>query len=162
MPSRYNDRLKEEARSLYLQGMGYKKIADKLREQHDIKLVHTTVRDWSLANNWAEVLDEQRKIIQTNTNSSTTQTVEKHIRTLQAVQDKFVEQLARDHFEVRATEMVNVIRMMLQLEGAKNVKDTLIREIAEKLPEAMKKAEISQDKINLTIRNWVEMVREMD
>jgi len=162
MPTRYNDTIKEEARSLYLQGLGYKNIANKLKEQYDIKLAHTTVREWSLANNWAEVLDEQRKVIHTNTNTSTTQSVEKHIKTLQAVQNKFVEQLASGHFDVRATEMVNVIRMMLTLEGAKDVKETLIKELAEKLPEAMKKAKISQKKINLTIRYWIEMVKEME
>ena len=58
--------------------------------------------------------------------------------------------------------MVNVIRLMLQLEGAKDARDTLIKEIAEQLPKAMKKAEISQKKINLIIRNWVEMVKEME
>ena len=58
--------------------------------------------------------------------------------------------------------MVNVIRLMLQLEGAKDVRDTLIKEIAEQLPEAMKKAEISQKKINHIIRNWIEMVKEME
>ena len=58
--------------------------------------------------------------------------------------------------------MVNIIRLLLQLEGAKNVKETLIEEIAENLPKAMKKAKIPQKKINLTIRYWVEMVQEME
>ena len=51
---------------------------------------------------------------------------------------------------------------MLTLEGAKDVKETLIKELAEKLPQAMKDAKISQKKINLTIRNWIEMVKEME
>ena len=58
--------------------------------------------------------------------------------------------------------MVNIIRLLLQLEGAKNVKDTLIEEVAEKLPEAMKKAKISKKQINRTIRYWVEMVKDFN
>ena len=58
--------------------------------------------------------------------------------------------------------MVSVIRELQRLEGAKDLQDTLIQEIAEKMPEAMKKAGLSQEQINLVIRNWVEMVRDME
>ena len=159
---RYDDKIKEEARTLYLQGLGYKSISDKIREQYKNTLTHSTVRDWALASNWPELLDEQRKAIQSETNRTTTQSIEKHIKTLHAVQNKFIAQLDSDHYEIKASEMVNIIRLLLQLEGAKNVKETLIEEIAENLPKAMKKAKIPQKKINLTIRYWVEMVQEME
>jgi hypothetical protein len=58
--------------------------------------------------------------------------------------------------------MVSVIRELQRLEGAKDLQDTLIQEIAEKMPEAMKKAKLSQEQINLVIRNWVEMVRDLE
>ena len=112
--------------------------------------------------NWKDLLDDQRKAIRQSTAISSTQSVLQHIKTLRAVQNKFVSQLESDHYEIRVTEMVNVIRLMLQLEGAKDVRDTLIKEIAEQLPEAMKKAGISQKKINHIIRNWIEMVKEME
>ena len=107
------------------------------------------------------MLDKHRKVIRSETNSSATRSISRHIKTLQAVQAKFISQLKEPLYEIRPQEMVNIIRLLLQLEGAKNVKDTLIDEIAEKLPLAMKKAEIPQKKINKTIRYWIEMVRDM-
>ena len=58
--------------------------------------------------------------------------------------------------------MVSVIRELQRLEGAKDLQDTLIREIADKMPEAMKNAGLSQEQINLVIRNWVELVRNLE
>lgn len=158
---RYDDKTKEEARTLFLQGLGYKTIATKLREQHQYNLTHTTISRWSAKENWQELLDKQRKAIRSETNSNATRSISRHIKTLQAVQAKFISQLREPQYEIRPQEMVNIIRLLLQLEGAKNVKDCLIEEIAEKLPEAMERANISQDKINKTIRYWVEMVRDM-
>ena len=158
---RYDDRVREEARSLFLQGLGYKTIAKKLREQYKSKLSHTTISTWSSKEDWKDMLDKQRMVIRSETNSSATRSISRHIKTLQAVQAKFISQLKEPLYEIRPQEMVNIIRLLLQLEGAKNVKDTLIDEIAEKLPLAMKKAEIPQKKINKTIRYWIEMVRDM-
>ena len=158
---RYDDRVREEARTLFLQGLGYKTIAKKLKEQHKFKLSHTTISRWSLKEGWGDILDKQRKVIWSETNSNATRSISRHIKTLQAVQAKFISQLKEPQYEIRPQEMVNIIRLLLQLEGAKNVKDTLIEEIAEKLPQAMKKAKIPQDKINKTIRYWVETVRDM-
>ena len=159
---RYEDRIKEEARSLFLQGLGYKSVSNKIREQYKNSLGYNTVKRWAKKDNWGDLLDDQRKAIRQSTAISSTQSVLRHIKTLRAVQNKFVSQLESDHYEIRVTDMVNVIRLMLQLEGAKDVRDTLIKEIAEQLPKAMKKAEISQKKINLIIRNWIEMVKEME
>ena len=159
---RYNDRIKEEARALYLQGLGYKSVSNKIREQYKNTLGYNTVKRWAKKDNWEELLDDQRKAIRQSTAISSTQSVLQHIKTLKAVQSKFVLQLESEHYEIRVTEMINAIRLMLQLEGAMDVRETLIKEIAEKLPEAMKKAEISQKKINHTIRHWVETVRKME
>ena len=158
---RYDDRVREEARTLFLQGLGYKTIAKKLKEQHKSKLSHTTISRWSLKEGWGALLDKHRKVIRSETNSNATRSISRHIKTLQAVQAKFISQLKEPQYEIRPQEIVNVIRLLLQLEGAKNVKDTLVEEIAEKLPEAMKKAKIPQKKINLTIRYWIEMVQEI-
>tara|TARA_R100000234_G_C4980919_1_gene170807 strand:+ start:394 stop:879 length:486 start_codon:yes stop_codon:yes gene_type:complete len=159
---RYDDKLKEEARTLFLQGLGYKTIATKLREQHEIKLSHTTISRWASKEMWQHVLDKQRSAIRSETNSTATRSINRHIKTLQAVQAKFISQLKEPQYEIRPAEMVNIIRLLLQLEGAKNVKDTLIEEVAEKLPEAMKKAKISKKQINRTIRYWVEMVKDFN
>ena len=56
----------------------------------------------------------------------------------------------------------SVIRLLSTLEGAKDLQDELVQEVAEKLPEAMKKAEIPQKQINLVLRYWVEMIKEME
>jgi flagellar motor component MotA len=157
----YDDLIKEEAMALYLQGLGYRKIASKIREQYSNKVVNTTIRAWSEAGKWPTILEEQRKVIRSKTTQSTTKSVTQYIKTLRAVQSKFVSQLDAEHTEIKANEMVNVIRMLLHLEGAKDVKDTLVKEIAEQLPEAMKRAKIPQKKINTTIKIWVEMVRDM-
>ena len=159
---RYDDKIKEEAKALYFQGLGYKTISNTIREQYKNTLSDTTVRDWSLANNWPEMLEKQREAIQRATQRTTAQSIEKHIKTLHAVQNKFITQLQSDHYEIKANEMVNIIRLLLQLEGAKDVKETLIEEIADKLPKAMKKAKIPQKQINKTIRYWVEMVQDME
>ena len=76
---RYNAGIKEEARSLYLQGLGYKSIADKMREQYEVTLVHTTIRGWALKEDWSKHRDEQKKLIQTETNKTATQSVIKLI-----------------------------------------------------------------------------------
>jgi len=159
---RYDDTIKEEARALYLQGMGYKTIAAKLREQHQNKLSFTSIKRWADKENWQEVLDKQRKAIRSETDRNATRSNIKNIKTLQAIRSKFITQLETSSSEIRPYEMVSVIRELQRLEGAKDLQDTLVEEIAEKLPEAMKKAKIPQKKINLVIRYWVEMVQEME
>ena len=159
---RYDDVIKEEARALFLQGMGYKTIAAKLREQHQNKLSFTSIKRWADKENWQEVLDKQRKAIRSETNRNATRSNIKNIKTLQAIRSKFISQLKNSTSEIRPYEMVSVIRELQRLEDAKDLQDTLVEEVAEKLPEAMKKAKIPQKKINLIIRYWVEMVQEME
>ena len=159
---RYDDVIKEEARALFLQGMGYKTIAAKLREQHQNKLSFTSIKRWADKENWQEVLDKQRKAIRSETNRNATRSNIKNIKTLQAIRSKFISQLKNSTSEIRPYEMVSVIRELQRLEGAKDLQDSLVEEVAEKLPEAMKKAKIPQKKINLIIRYWVEMVQEME
>jgi len=159
---RYDDVIKEEARALFLQGMGYKTIAAKLREQHQNKLSFTSIKRWADKENWQEVLDKQRRAIRSETNRNATRSNIKNIKTLQAIRSKFITQLETSSSEIRPYEMVSVIRELQRLEGAKDLQDTLVEEVAEKLPEAMKKAKIPQKKINLIIRYWVEMVQEME
>ena len=155
---RYNEAVKEEARSLYLQGLGYKNVAEKLREQYEVPVVHSTVRAWAIKDDWNKHKDKQKKIIQTQTNKTTTRSVIKHIQTLQAIQTKFMNNLKNNNYEVRPHEMVNTIRLLLELEHAKEVKDSLIKEIADKMPIAMKKAGIPKKQINQAIKIWIETV----
>ena len=159
---RYDDLIKEETRALYLQGLGYKTIATKVREQHQNKLTHTTIRSWAKKEDWEEILDKQRKAIRSETNRNATLSSKKNIKTLQAIRSKFIVQLETSSSEIRASEIVVVIKELQRLENALDIQNVLIEEIAEKLPEAMKKAKIPQKKINLVIRNWVEMVQEME
>ena len=159
---RYDDIIKEEARALFLQGMGYKTIAAKLREQHQNKLSFTSIKRWADKENWQEVLDKQRKAIRSETNRNATRSNIKNIKTLQAIRSKFITQLETSSSEIRPYEMVSVIRELQRLEDAKDLQDTLVEEVAEKLPEAMKRAKIPQKKINLIIRYWVERVQEME
>ena len=159
---RYDDRIKEEARVFFLQGMGYKTIANKIKEQYNNSIAHNTVKTWAKQGNWHSLLDEQREVIKQETASNSTRSTIRNIKTLQSIQSKFTSQLDRSTAEIRAYEMVSVIRELQRLEGAKDLQDTLIEEIAEKMPEAMKKAKLSQEQINLVIRNWVELVRDME
>ena len=159
---RYDDKIKDEARVFYLQGMGYKTIADKIREQYNNTISHNTVKTWAKQGDWLSLLDNQRKVIKQETASNSTRSTMKNIKTLQAIQSKFISQLKNSTSEIRPYEMVSVIRELQRLEDAKDLQDTLVEEVAEKLPEAMKKAKIPQKKINLIIRYWVEMVQEME
>ena len=159
---RYDDKIKDEARVFYLQGMGYKTIADKIREQYNNSIAHNTVKTWAKQGDWHSLLDKQRKVIKQETASNSTRSTIRNIKTLQSIQSKFTSQLDSSSSEIRAYEMVSVIRELQRLEGAKDLQDTLIQEIAEKMPEAMKKAKLSQEQINLVIRNWVEMVRDLE
>ena len=159
---RYDDKIKDEARAFYLQGMGYKTIADKIREQYNNSIAHNTVKTWAKQGDWQSLLDNQRKVIKQETASNSTRSTMKNIKTLQAIQSKFISQLKNSTSEIRPYEMVSVIRELQRLEGAKDFQDSLVEEVAEKLPEAMKKAKIPQKKINLIIRYWVEMVQEME
>tara|TARA_R100000808_G_scaffold6965_1_gene20424 strand:+ start:3807 stop:4292 length:486 start_codon:yes stop_codon:yes gene_type:complete len=159
---RYDDVIKEEARALYLQGMGYKTIATKLREQHKNKLSFTTIKRWADKESWKDILEKQRKAIRSETNRNATRSNIKNIKTLQAIRSKFISQLETSSSEIRPYEIVGVIKELQRLEGALDIQNVLIEEIAELLPEAMKKAKIPQKKINLTIRYWVEMVQEME
>tara|TARA_R100000781_G_C4005339_1_gene101743 strand:- start:52 stop:537 length:486 start_codon:yes stop_codon:yes gene_type:complete len=159
---RYDDNIKEEARALFLQGLGYKTIANKIKEQYNNTIAHNTVKRWAIKNDWQSLLDKQRKAIKQETASNSTRSTIKNIKTLQAIQSKFITQLKTSSSEIRPYEMVSVIRELQRLEGVKDLRDALIREIAEKLPEAMIKAKIPQKQINLVIRYWVEMVQEME
>jgi hypothetical protein len=115
-----------------------------------------------LKDNWQSLLDEQREVVKQETASNSTRSTIKNIKTLQAIRSKFITQLETSMSEIRPYEVVGVIKELQNLEGAKDLQDALIKEIAEKLPEAMKKAKIPQKKINLVIRYWVEMVQEME
>ena len=158
---RYDDKIKDEARVLYLQGLGYKTISNKIREQYKNTIVHNTVKRWAVQGDWQSLLDDQRKAVKQDTTTNSTQSTIKNIKTLQAIRSKFISQLKPNSSEIRPYEMVSVIRELQRLEGAKDIQNALIEEIAEYLPEAMKKAKIPQKKINLTIRYWIEMVQDM-
>ena len=159
---RYDDSIKEEARTLYLQGMGYKTIANKIKEQYNNSMAHNTIKRWATQGDWQSLLDKQRQVVQQETATNSTRSTIRNIKTLQSIQSKFTSQLDSSTSEIRAYEMVSVIRELQRLEGAKDLQDTLIREIADKMPEAMKNAGLSQEQINLVIRNWVELVRDME
>ena len=159
---RYDDNIKEEARVFFLQGMGYKTIANKIKEQYNNSIAHNTVKTWAKQGDWQSLLDKQRDVIKQETATNSTRSTIRNIKTLQSIQSKFTSQLDSSSSEIRAYEMVSVIRELQRLEGAKDLQDTLIQEIAEKMPEAMKKAKLSQKQINLVIRNWVEMVRDLE
>tara|TARA_R100001463_G_scaffold124734_2_gene181921 strand:- start:2615 stop:3100 length:486 start_codon:yes stop_codon:yes gene_type:complete len=159
---RYDDSVKDEARALYLQGLGYKTIANKIKEQYNNSVAHNTIKRWAKQGDWQNLLDKQRKIVKQETASNSTRSTIKNIKTLQAVQSKFISQLKTSSYEIRPYEMVSVIRLLSTLEGAKDLQDELVQEVAHKLPEAMKKAKIPQKQINLVIRYWVEMIREME
>ena len=159
---RYDDSIKDEARALYLQGLGYKTIANKIKEQYNNSVAHNTIKRWAKQGDWQNLLDKQRKVIKQETASNSTRSTIKNIKTLQAVQSKFISQLKTSSYEIRPYEMVSVIRLLSTLEGAKDLQDELVQEVAQKLPEAMKKAKIPQKQINLVIRYWVEMIKEME
>ena len=159
---RYDDSIKEEARVFFLQGMGYKTIANKLKEQYNNSIAHNTIKRWAKQGDWQNILDNQRKVIKQETATNSTRSTIKNIKTLQAVQSKFISQLKTSSYEIRPYEMVLVIRLLSTLEGAKDLQDELVQEVAEKLPEAMKKAKIPQKQINLVLRYWVEMIKEME
>jgi len=159
---RYDDSIKEEARVFFLQGMGYKTIANKIKEQYNNSIAHNTVKTWAKQGDWHSLLDKQRDVIKQETATNSTRSTIRNIKTLQSIQSKFTSQLDSSTSEIRAYEMVSVIRELQRLEGAKDLQDTLIQEIAEKMPEAMKKSGLSQEQINLVIRNWVEMVRDLE
>ena len=159
---RYDDSIKEEARVFFLQGMGYKPIANKLKEQYNNSIAHNTIKRWAKQGDWQNILDNQRKVIKQETATNSTRSTIKNIKTLQAVQSKFISQLKTSSYEIRPYEMVSVIRLLSTLEGAKDLQDELVQEVAEKLPEAMKKAKIPQKQINLVLRYWVEMIKEME
>ena len=159
---RYDDSIKEEARVFFLQGMGYKTIANKIKEQYNNSVAHNTIKRWATQGDWQSLLDKQRQVVQQETATNSTRSTIRNIKTLQSIQSKFTSQLDSSTSEIRAYEMVSVIRELQRLEGAKDLQDTLIQEIAEKMPEAMKRADLSQEQINLVIRNWVEMVRDLE
>ena len=159
---RYDDSIKEEARVFFLQGMGYKTIANKLKEQYNNSIAHNTIKRWAKQGNWQNILDNQRKVIKQETATNSTRSTIKNIKTLQAVQSKFISQLKTSSYEIRPYEMVSVIRLLSTLEGAKDLQDELVQEVAEKLPEAMKKAKIPQKQINLVLRYWVEMIKDLE
>ena len=159
---RYDDSIKEEARVFFLQGMGYKTIANKLKEQYNNSIAHNTIKRWAKQGDWQKILDNQRKVIKQETATNSTRSTIKNIKTLQAVQSKFISQLKTSSYEIRPYEMVSVIRLLSTLEGAKDLQDELVQEVAEKLPEAMKKAKVPQKQINLVLRYWVEMIKEME
>ena len=159
---RYDDSIKEEARVFFLQGMGYKTIANKLKEQYNNTIAHNTIKRWAKQGDWQKILDNQRKVIKQETATNSTRSTIKNIKTLQAVQSKFISQLKTSSYEIRPYEMVSVIRLLSTLEGAKDLQDELVQEVAEKLPEAMKKAKVPQKQINLVLRYWVEMIKEME
>ena len=159
---RYDDSIKEEARVFFLQGMGYKTIANKLKEQYNNSIAHNTIKRWAKQGDWQNILDKQRKVIKQETATNSTRSTIKNIKTLQAGQSKFISQLKTSSYEIRPYEMVSVIRLLSTLEGAKDLQDELVQEVAEKLPEAMKKAKIPQKQINLVLRYWVEMIKDLE
>ena len=102
---RYDDSIKEEARVFFLQGMGYKTIANKLKEQYNNSIAHNTIKRWAKQGDWQNILDNQRKVIKQETATNSTRSTIKNIKTLQAVQSKFISQLKTSSYEIRPYEI---------------------------------------------------------
>ena len=152
----YDQKIKEEAFALHLEGTSFKKIATLLNEQYELKIAVSTIKRWSDKENWnvqkEETKDEVRKITQSNATKNLT----RHINTLRIIQSEFLKKAQATGVDVRPNEMINTIRMLIDLEGATDVKEVVITEVAKKLPEAMKKAGLNQKQINNVIKIWIE------
>jgi hypothetical protein len=152
----YDQKIKEEAFALHLEGTSFKKIATLLNEQYELKIAVSTIKRWSDKENWNVQKEETKEEVRKITQSNATKNLTRHINTLRIIQSEFLKKAQATGVDVRPNEMINTIRMLIDLEGATDVKEVVITEVAKKLPEAMKKAGLNQKQINKVIKIWIE------
>lgn len=152
----YDQKIKEEAFALHLEGTSFKRIASLLNEQYELKIAISTIKRWSDKENWKVQKAETHKSVRKETQRNATESLTRHVQTLRIIQAEFLKKAQQSGVDVRPNEMINTIKMLIELEGATDAKETIITEIAEKLPVAMKKAGMKQKMINDVIKIWIE------
>jgi len=152
----YDQKIREEAFALHIEGTSFKRIAELLNEQYELKIAVSTIKRWADKENWNVQKQETKDKVRKETVSNATKSLTRHVQTLRIIQSEFLKKAQSQGIDVKPMDMINTIKTMIELEGAVDAKEIVITEIAKKLPEAMKKAGLNQKQINNVIKIWIE------
>ena len=152
----YDQKIREEAFALHIEGASFKRISELLNEQYELKIAISTIKRWADKENWKVQKQETKDKVRKETVSNATKSLTRHVQTLRIIQSEFLKKAQVQGIDVKPMDMIHTIKTLIDLEGAVDAKAVVISEVAKKLPIAMKKAGLKQKQINDGIKIWIE------
>ena len=144
----YDPKIKDEALSLYLGGQSLLKISRILNEQHDATLHASTIKRWVDKDGWKKQKAETKKIINKKAQKKAIDSLSVHINTLRVVQSQFLKKARDAGVAVSTGDMINTIRLLMQLEHGEKLHTVLAKDMAEEIREILKEAKVKKTQRN--------------
>ena len=144
----YGPVIKEEALTLYLGGQSLLKISRILNEQHGTTLHASTVKRWADKDGWDKQKAATKKIISKKAQKKAIDSLSVHINTLRVVQSEFLKKARDAGVSVSTGDMINTIRLLMQLEHGEKLHTVLAKDMAEEIRAILKEAKVKKTQRN--------------
>ncbi len=144
----YGPVIKEEALTLYLGGQSLLKISRILNEQHGTTLHASTVKRWVDKDGWDKQKAATKKIISKKAQKKAIDSLSVHINTLRVVQSEFLKKARDAGVSVSTGDMINTIRLLMQLEHGEKLHTVLAKDMAEEIRAILKEAKVKKTQRN--------------
>ena len=144
----YGPVIKEEALTLYLGGQSLLKISRILNEQHGTTLHASTVKRWADKDGWDKQKAATKKIISKKAQKKAIDSLSVHINTLRVVQSQFLKKARDAGVSVSTGDMINTIRLLMQLEHGEKLHTVLAKDMAEEIRAILKEAKVKKTQRN--------------
>ena len=146
--TRYSRNVKEEALTLYLGGQSLMKISNILNEQYDFTLHASTIKRWADKNGWQVKLIETKEILSKRAQKRAVDSLTVHINTLRVVQSEFLKKARDAGVAVSTGDMINTIRLLMQLEHGEKLHTVLAKDMALEIKDILKEAKVTKTQQN--------------
>ena len=126
----YDQKIREEAFALHIEGASFKRISELLNEQYELKIAISTIKRWADKENWKVQKQETKDKVRKETVSNATKSLTRHVQTLRIIQSEFLKKAQVQGIDVKPMDMIHTIKTLIDLEGAVDAKAVVISEVA--------------------------------
>ena len=144
----YGPEIKDEALTLYLGGQSLLKISRILNEQHNATLHASTIKSWVDKGDWKKQKTATKKILNKKAQKKAIDSLSVHINTLRVVQSEFLKKARDAGVSVSTGDMINTIRLLMQLEHGEKLHTVLAKDMAEEIRAILKEAKVEKTQRN--------------
>ena len=148
----YDPQIKDEALSLYLGGQSLLKISRILNEQHDATLHASTIKSWVDKGGWKEKKKATKKILNKKAQKKAIDSLSVHINTLRVVQSEFLKKARDAGVSVSTGDMINTIRLLMQLEHGEKLHTVLAKDMADEIKAILVEVKIPKKQRNKVLQ----------